>query len=222
MVEGMTNDEWTSATRNPDSSNASQGRKCFSIFLFYGWSDIFFPFCLTVFLRQISLHPQTQDVRIGKVIHCYPVRMRNSPSVVWLDRIGNMALVVQVLHRRRFLSDWKAVLSAGLGRHLLVPFRFVGRSHFPVDCGSFGPSKIMGTAISNPGRCFCCSCCRTELHSSVCGGLCISSRIWASGKLERPWAIGYFKFPETLLCFQDSWKTLDALFQFFCFLVGRI
>ena len=33
-------------------------------------------------LRQIPLHPQTQDVRIGKVIHCYPVRMRNPPSVV--------------------------------------------------------------------------------------------------------------------------------------------
>ena len=179
----------TSATRNPDSSNASQGRKCFSLFLFYCWSVIFFPFCLTVFFRQIPLHPQTQDVRIGKVIHCYPVRMRNPPSVVWLDRIENMALVVQVLHRRRFLSNWKAVLSAGLGRHLLVPFRFVGRSHFPVDCGSLGPSKIMGTEISNPGRCFCCSCCRTELHSSVCGGLCISSGIWASGKLERPWSI---------------------------------
>ena len=79
--------------------------------------------------KSLSI-PKTQDVRIGKVIHCYPVRMRNPPSVVWLDRIGNMALVVQVLHRRRFLSDWKAVLSAGLDRHLLVPF---GRRHFPVQ-----------------------------------------------------------------------------------------
>ena len=67
-----------------------------SLFLFYCWSVIFFPFCLTVFLRQISLLPQTQDVRIGKIIHCYLVRMRNPPSVVWLDRIGNMALVVQI------------------------------------------------------------------------------------------------------------------------------
>jgi hypothetical protein len=43
------------------------------------------------------------------------VRMRNPSSVVWMNRMGNMAFVVQVLHRRRFLSDWKTVLSAGLG-----------------------------------------------------------------------------------------------------------
>jgi len=216
MVEGMTNDGWTSVIQIQAMPLKVGNVSLFSCFIV--GRPFSFLFVWPYFSDKSLSIPKTQDVRIGKAIHCYPVRMRNSPSVVWLDRIGNMALVVQVLHRRRFLSDWKAVLSAGLGRHLLVPFRFVGRSHFPVDCGSFGPSKIMGTAISNPGRCFCCSCCRTELHSSVCGGLCISSRIWASGKLERPWAIGYFKFPETLLCFQDSWKTLDALFQFFGFL----
>ncbi len=183
MVEGMTNDGWTSATRNPDSSNACQGRKCFSLFRFFArffaGRTFSFLFVWPYFSDKSLSIPKTQDVRLGKVIHCYQVRMLNSPSVVWLDWIGNMALVVQVSHRRRFLSDWKAVLSAGLGRHLLVPFRFVGRSHFPVDCGSFGPSKIMGTAISNPGH-FCCSCCRTELLSSVCGGLCISSGIWSN------------------------------------------
>jgi hypothetical protein len=34
-----------------------------SLFLFYCWSVIFFPFCLAVFLRQIPLHPHTQDVK---------------------------------------------------------------------------------------------------------------------------------------------------------------
>jgi hypothetical protein len=86
MVEGMT-ERWdhTSATRNQDSSNASQLLKVemflsFLVLLLVGHFS--YRFVLTVFLRQIPLHPQTQDVRIGKAIHCYPVRMRNPPSVV--------------------------------------------------------------------------------------------------------------------------------------------
>jgi hypothetical protein len=82
-----------------------------------------------IFATNLSPSPNI-DVRIGKIIYCYLVRMRNPPSVVWLDRIGNMALVVQVIEQATFLSDWKAVLSAGLDRHLLNPF---GRRHFPVQ-----------------------------------------------------------------------------------------
>jgi len=56
-------------------------------------------FLSVLFDRIFATNPSPSpkhNVRIGKIIHCYPLRMRNPPSVVWLDRIRNMALVVQI------------------------------------------------------------------------------------------------------------------------------
>ena len=54
-----------------------------SLFVVFCWPVIFsFPFVWPYFPDKSLSIPKTQDVRIGKVIHCYPVRMLNPPSVV--------------------------------------------------------------------------------------------------------------------------------------------
>jgi hypothetical protein len=63
-----------------------------------------------------------------------------------------------------FLSDWKAVLSAGLDRHLLVPF---GRRHFPVKTlRVVRAAQVNGDGNFQSEPLFCCCSCKRR-HDSV-------------------------------------------------------
>ena len=110
-----------------------------SLCVVFCWSVIFsFLFVWPYFSDKSLSIPKTQDVRIGKVIHWYPVRMLNPPSVVWLDRIRNMALVVQITRHFQImkldtLSSQNCTIALRIGRgamfvhlgtNLLLPIHY--------------------------------------------------------------------------------------------------